>query len=160
MLLSRKDSTDADFIVTMSLKSRFPVPFGVYNYDVICDVIASIQTFMSRPISPELVLSPDFWISNTPRYFSFASYNSSIPWRSHWYLNLFSQTTVKLYGSFQMPLVCLLELKMVLQTFDRHINLYRQERVKCQSFHLHGDKKMFRPVIWMSINDIYMRKWP
>ena len=27
---------------------------------------------MSRPISPELVLSPDFWISNTPRYFSFA----------------------------------------------------------------------------------------
>ena len=27
---------------------------------------------MSRPISPELVLSPDFWISNIPRYFSFA----------------------------------------------------------------------------------------
>ena len=27
---------------------------------------------MSRPISPELVLSPDLWISNTPRYFSFA----------------------------------------------------------------------------------------
>ena len=25
-------------------------------------------------ISPELVLSPDFWISNTPRYFSFALY--------------------------------------------------------------------------------------
>ena len=29
---------------------------------------------MSRPISPERVLSPDFWISNTPRYFSFAPY--------------------------------------------------------------------------------------
>ena len=27
---------------------------------------------MSRPISPELVLSPDFRISNIPRYFSFA----------------------------------------------------------------------------------------
>ena len=26
---------------------------------------------MSRPIYPELVLSPDLWISNTPRYFSF-----------------------------------------------------------------------------------------
>ena len=25
---------------------------------------------ISRPISPELVLSPDFWISNIPRYFS------------------------------------------------------------------------------------------
>ena len=29
---------------------------------------------MSRPISRELVLSPDFWISNIPRYFSFAWY--------------------------------------------------------------------------------------
>ena len=29
---------------------------------------------MSRPISPELVLSPDLWISNIPRYFSFAAY--------------------------------------------------------------------------------------
>ena len=27
---------------------------------------------MSRPISPELVFSPDFWISNIRRYFSFA----------------------------------------------------------------------------------------
>ena len=26
---------------------------------------------MSRPISPELVLFPDFWISNIPLYFSF-----------------------------------------------------------------------------------------
>ena len=30
---------------------------------------------MSRPISPKLVLSPDFWISNIPRYFSFAPSN-------------------------------------------------------------------------------------
>ena len=29
---------------------------------------------MSRPISPELVLSPDFWNSNIPRYFCFAHY--------------------------------------------------------------------------------------
>ena len=28
---------------------------------------------MSRPIFPELVLFPDFWVSNTPRYFSFTS---------------------------------------------------------------------------------------
>ena len=27
---------------------------------------------MSRPFSPEIVLSPDFWTSNIPRYFSFA----------------------------------------------------------------------------------------
>ena len=27
---------------------------------------------MSRPISPELVLFPDFWVSNIPRYFYFA----------------------------------------------------------------------------------------
>ena len=37
-----------------------PVPFGI------------ARVLMSRPISPELVLSPDLWISNTPRYFSFA----------------------------------------------------------------------------------------
>ena len=30
---------------------------------------------MSRPISPELVLFPDFWVSNIPRYFCFA-YNA------------------------------------------------------------------------------------
>ena len=37
---------------------------------------------MSRPISPELVLSPDFWISNIPRYFSFAFHtarNTTVP---------------------------------------------------------------------------------
>ena len=26
---------------------------------------------MSRPVSPELVLFPDFWVSNIPRYFCF-----------------------------------------------------------------------------------------
>ena len=30
---------------------------------------------MSRPTSPELVLSPDVWISNIPRYFPFALAN-------------------------------------------------------------------------------------
>ena len=30
---------------------------------------------MSRPISPELVLSQDFWNLNIPRYFSFALHN-------------------------------------------------------------------------------------
>ena len=38
-----------------------------------CPTLGLAFVLMSRPISPELVLSPDFWISNTPRYFSFAS---------------------------------------------------------------------------------------
>ena len=38
-----------------------------------CPTLGLGCVLMSRPISPELVLSPDFWISNTPRYFSFAS---------------------------------------------------------------------------------------
>ena len=38
-----------------------------------CPTLGLACVLMSRPISPELVLSPDFWISNTPRYFSFAS---------------------------------------------------------------------------------------
>ena len=37
-----------------------------------CPNLGLACVLMSRPISPELVLSPDFWISNTPRYFSFA----------------------------------------------------------------------------------------
>ena len=37
-----------------------------------CPTSGLACVLMSRPISPELVLSPDFWISNTPRYFSFA----------------------------------------------------------------------------------------
>ena len=37
-----------------------------------CPTLGLACVLMSRPISPELVLCPDFWISNTPRYFSFA----------------------------------------------------------------------------------------
>ena len=37
-----------------------------------CPTLGLACVLMSRPISPELVLSPDLWISNTPRYFSFA----------------------------------------------------------------------------------------
>ena len=37
-----------------------------------CPTLGLACFLMSRPISPELVLSPDFWISNSPRYFSFA----------------------------------------------------------------------------------------
>ena len=38
-----------------------------------CPTLGLACVLMSRPISPELVSSPDFWISNTHRYFSFAS---------------------------------------------------------------------------------------
>ena len=37
-----------------------------------CPTLGLTCVLMSRPISPELVLSPDFWFSNIPRYFSFA----------------------------------------------------------------------------------------
>ena len=37
-----------------------------------CPTLGLACVLMSRPISPELVLSPDLCISNTPRYFSFA----------------------------------------------------------------------------------------
>ena len=39
-----------------------------------CPTLGLACVLMSRPISPELVLSPDFLISNIPRYFSFAAY--------------------------------------------------------------------------------------
>ena len=37
-----------------------------------CPTLGLACVLMLRPISPELVLSPDFGISNIPRYFSFA----------------------------------------------------------------------------------------
>ena len=37
-----------------------------------CPNLGRACVLMSRPISPELVLSLVFWISNIPRYFSFA----------------------------------------------------------------------------------------
>ena len=37
-----------------------------------CPTLGLACVLMSRPISPGLVLSPDFWISGVPRYFSFA----------------------------------------------------------------------------------------
>ena len=42
-----------------------------------CPTFGLACVLMSRPISPELVLSPDVWISNIPRYFSFAFYISN-----------------------------------------------------------------------------------
>ena len=46
-----------------------------------CPTLGLACVLMSRPISPELVLSPDFRISNTPRYFSFA-YSYARIWRN------------------------------------------------------------------------------
>ena len=36
-----------------------------------CPTLGLACVLMSRPISPELIFSPDFWISNIPLYFSF-----------------------------------------------------------------------------------------
>ena len=38
-----------------------------------CPTLRLACVLMSRPISPELVLFPDFWVSNIPLYFCFAS---------------------------------------------------------------------------------------
>ena len=43
---------------------------AVAQYRMICLVLPNV--LMSIPLSPELVLSSDFWVSNTPRYFRFA----------------------------------------------------------------------------------------
>ena len=40
-----------------------------------CSTLGLACVLMSRPISPELVLSPDFWVSNIPWYFSFALFS-------------------------------------------------------------------------------------
>ena len=49
-----------------------------------CPTLGLACVLMSRPISPELVLSPDFWISNIPRYFSFAFNKFEYHQYVHW----------------------------------------------------------------------------
>ena len=53
-----------------------------------CPTLGLACVQMSRPISPELILSPDFWISNIPRYFSFLK--SDLQWCIHLSKSLFS----------------------------------------------------------------------
>ena len=39
-----------------------------------CPTLGLASVLMLIPISPKLVLSPDFWVSNIPRYFCFCLY--------------------------------------------------------------------------------------
>ena len=78
-----------------------------------CPTLGLACVLMSRPISPELVLSPDLWISNTPRYFSFALY--SMNW-----LNYVGRSEKKLFyanswATFNMNSQCY---------FTRYISYY------------------------------------
>ena len=43
-----------------------------------CPFLRLAYVLILRPISPEFVLFPDFWLSNIPRYFCFA-YNKQLP---------------------------------------------------------------------------------
>ena len=61
-----------------------------------CPTFGLACVLMSRPISPELVLFPDFWVSNIPRYFSFAfDYLRNIA--LIWILQLNSKQMSKVY---------------------------------------------------------------
>ena len=44
-----------------------PTPPGTWS----CPTLGLAIVLMLRPMSPELVLFPDFWVSNIPRYFCF-----------------------------------------------------------------------------------------
>ena len=48
-----------------------------------CPCLGHACVLMSRPISPEIVLFPDFWVSNIPWYFSFAWPTVRLPHQRH-----------------------------------------------------------------------------
>ena len=52
----KKRRTDAELIVTVPWKSCFPVSFGIYKYDVISDVIESIQTLFGTSRNPHVYI--------------------------------------------------------------------------------------------------------
>ena len=58
-----------------------------------CPTLGLAYVLVSRPISPELVLSPDFGISNIPRYFSFAYLWMSTVRTFRWYSRLERQSS-------------------------------------------------------------------
>ena len=49
------------------LRTPGPIPWDTWS----CPILGLASVLMSRPISPDLVLFPDFWVSNIPRYFCF-----------------------------------------------------------------------------------------
>ena len=55
ILPSRKHRTNGDLIVAKPPKSRFPVPFGIWYYRVIYDVIASMQTWKHGTQKPYIL---------------------------------------------------------------------------------------------------------
>ena len=56
------------FATGAACQQRTPTPPDTWS----CPTLGLACVLMSRPISPELVLFPDSWVSNIPRYFSFA----------------------------------------------------------------------------------------
>ena len=46
-----------------------------------CPTLVLASVLMLKPISPELVLFPDFWVSNIPRYFCFCLFRNVILWQ-------------------------------------------------------------------------------
>ena len=64
-----------------------------------CPTLGLAWVLMSRPISPEPVLSPDFWISNIPRYFSFA-------WILYFILNQWRYNKTIIDWRFGQHMIC------------------------------------------------------
>ena len=56
------------FATGAACQQRTLTPPGTWS----CPTLGLAFVLMSRPISPELVLFSDFWVSNIPRYFCFA----------------------------------------------------------------------------------------
>ena len=83
ILLSRKHRTNADLLVVMQWKCRFPVQFGIYNSDLIYD-IASIQT-----LTFDITLIPSSfytWCIHTYRAVCYRRWicgRSCPPWWAH-----------------------------------------------------------------------------
>ena len=55
------------FATGMACQQRTLAPPDTWS----CPTLGLASVLMLRPISPELVLFPDFWVSNIPRYFCF-----------------------------------------------------------------------------------------
>ena len=118
-----------------------------------CPTFGLACVLMSRPISPELVLFPDFWVSNIPRYFSFAfDYLRNIA--LIWILQLNSKQMSKVYhdGDWDLRLCSIVfffqprrkrrrKLNQNVHTFTIwhiHINIGINKKAIFSSFHWYG----------------------
>ena len=93
-----------------------------------CPTLGLACVLMSRPISPELVLFPDFWVSNIPRYFSFTFKVQQLP------LTCFTtKCNIQMFLIMKFEILCAKIRKLVFAVFPKFSVISLKIPLACSS---------------------------